>query len=130
MPTPLPFAGQPAGPASTDSPRTGRRAADPLSETGVLRLLNELPDPQPVAAPVRTPAPTAVRRVAPVRRDVEATRPSVVAEPATAAVPCPRCGHRLGGDLTICPRCRTRLATSTREWQAVYQQASNFLARR
>ena len=124
MPTPLPFAGQPAGPTSTDSPRTGRRAADPLSETGVLRLLNELPDPQPVAPP------KPIRRPAPVRDEAETTRLTTVVEATTAAAPCPRCGHRLGGDLTICPRCRTRLATSTREWQAVYQQASNFLARR
>jgi len=92
-----------------DSSRPVRLSADPLSETGVLRLLNESP----------TPAP-------PTRREVPPRDPA----PLIASNPCPRCGHRLAGDLTICPRCRTRLATSSREWQAVYRQAVSFLARR
>lgn len=102
-------------------PGPARPTADALSETGVLRLLNECAAPE--RSPERVASSVAVRQDLPA--DFVASSAGV-----EAAIACPRCGHGLSSENTICPRCRTRLATSSKAWQAVYRAAARALAAR
>lgn len=121
--------GQQRGVIST-SPRSATvcRVADPLSETGVLRILNEPLPPAPAPAVAVSPRPTAARAAHDI---TETTSLRLIAPPErTGLAPCPRCGRELASDITICPRCRTRLTTSSKAWQAVYRAAARALTAR
>lgn len=114
--------------AAPMSPRKGpiHRISDPLSETGVLRLLNEPLPPAPVAAPSKRPTSAQAPR-----DNDETTSLRLIAPPESSGpAPCARCGHALAAENTICPRCRTRVATSSKAWQAVYRAAARAFAAR
>ena len=102
------------------APERSRATGDPLSETGVLRLLNACPAAG--RSSVRLDAPAGI----PERSLPEAAGSGRAA--ADAAISCPRCRNRLEAEMGICPRCRTRLETSSKVWQAVYRAASKALA--